>query len=160
VKILVSVEIFVRLEFPFSNVLFLGACRYFLRKLKKVKKSNGQVLAINEVHISYLASAMSMMKLFKMTFADLELFVVPYAHQLLVNDRLYSEMLHSVICYSRLFCAETLSVWAATTMQASLSGSCKRASWTFCLRSNCRWICREGKGVFCKVLRSGERWSK
>lgn len=25
------------------------ACRYFLRKLKKVKKSNGQMLAINEV---------------------------------------------------------------------------------------------------------------
>jgi large subunit ribosomal protein L18Ae len=24
-------------------------CRYFLRKLKKVKKSNGQILAINEV---------------------------------------------------------------------------------------------------------------
>lgn len=24
--------------------------RYFLRKLKKVKKSNGQMLAINEVH--------------------------------------------------------------------------------------------------------------
>jgi len=27
----------------------LCARRYFLRKLKKVKKSNGQVLAINEV---------------------------------------------------------------------------------------------------------------
>jgi hypothetical protein len=25
--------------------------RYFLRKLKKVKKSNGQVLAINEVRL-------------------------------------------------------------------------------------------------------------
>ncbi|RZR97564.1 hypothetical protein BHM03_00026763, partial [Ensete ventricosum] len=27
--------------------------RYFLRKLKKVKKSNGQALAINEVYTSY-----------------------------------------------------------------------------------------------------------
>lgn len=29
--------------------IFYGYCRYFLRKLKKIKKSNGQVLAINEV---------------------------------------------------------------------------------------------------------------
>lgn len=28
--------------------------RYFLRKLKKVKKSNGQMLAINEVWCVYL----------------------------------------------------------------------------------------------------------
>jgi hypothetical protein len=27
-------------------------CRYFLRKLKKVKKSNGQILAFNEVRSS------------------------------------------------------------------------------------------------------------
>ena len=27
--------------------------RYFLRKLKKVKKSNGQMLAINEVYLSH-----------------------------------------------------------------------------------------------------------
>jgi hypothetical protein len=27
-------------------------CRYFLRKLKKVKKSNGQILAFNEVSSS------------------------------------------------------------------------------------------------------------
>jgi hypothetical protein len=109
-QVLISLERFVRLGFPFSNVLFLCACRYFLRKLKKVKKSNGHVLAINFVHISYLDSAMNMIKLFKMTFADLELFVVPYAHQLLVNDCLYSEMQHPVVCYSRLFCVETLSV--------------------------------------------------
>jgi hypothetical protein len=31
------------------NVVWLVLIRYFLRKLKKVKKSNGQVLAINEV---------------------------------------------------------------------------------------------------------------
>jgi hypothetical protein len=35
----------------FMELLF--ACRYFLRKLKKVKKSNGQMLAINEVLSSY-----------------------------------------------------------------------------------------------------------
>ncbi|KAG6504703.1 hypothetical protein ZIOFF_033498 [Zingiber officinale] len=29
--------------------IFYGYCRYFLRKLKKIKKSNGQVLAINEI---------------------------------------------------------------------------------------------------------------
>ena len=27
----------------------LHLCRYFLRKLRKVKKANGQVLAVNEV---------------------------------------------------------------------------------------------------------------
>ena len=27
----------------------LPGCRYFLRKLRKVKKANGQVLAVNEV---------------------------------------------------------------------------------------------------------------
>lgn len=32
-------------------LLLLIFYRYFLRKLKKVKKSNGQVLAINEVSI-------------------------------------------------------------------------------------------------------------
>lgn len=31
--------------------MWVNMCRYFLRKLKKVKKSNGQVLAINEVYI-------------------------------------------------------------------------------------------------------------
>ena len=36
----------------------LGARRYFLRKLKKVKKSNGQVLAINEVLLVHLLPAM------------------------------------------------------------------------------------------------------
>ncbi|RWV88702.1 hypothetical protein BHE74_00020186, partial [Ensete ventricosum] len=40
----------------FSNPLVL---RYFLRKLKKVKKSNGQVLAINEVD-SFFASVVSL----------------------------------------------------------------------------------------------------
>lgn len=35
----------------------LLAYRYFLRKLKKVKKSNGQVLAINEVCISHSSRA-------------------------------------------------------------------------------------------------------
>lgn len=39
------------LDFFSWHLLFMCVCfdRYFLRKLKKVKKSNGQVLAINEV---------------------------------------------------------------------------------------------------------------
>ena len=32
------------------NFMFVILIRYFLRKLKKVKKSNGQMLAINEVY--------------------------------------------------------------------------------------------------------------
>ena len=38
------------------SCLFLR--RYFLRKLKKVKKSNGQILAINEVRLVHLLPAM------------------------------------------------------------------------------------------------------
>lgn len=37
-----------------AMLLFLLFDRYFLRKLKKVKKSNGQVLAINEVHLLFV----------------------------------------------------------------------------------------------------------
>lgn len=42
--------------FAFLLVVLMvdGIRRYFLRKLKKVKKSNGQVLAINEVPVQTL----------------------------------------------------------------------------------------------------------
>ena len=32
-----------------SSFLLCAPCRYFLRKLRKVKKANGQIIAINEV---------------------------------------------------------------------------------------------------------------
>lgn len=52
--------------------------RYFLRKLKKVKKSNGQVLAINEVHaVNTQSPCLAAYYVFSIPLVDCVLHVIP-----------------------------------------------------------------------------------
>lgn len=43
---------------PYKQQRTHWACRYFLSRLRKVKKANGQILAINEVRVSHTAVCM------------------------------------------------------------------------------------------------------
>ena len=50
--------------------MHLLVSRYFLRKLKKVKKSNGQILAINEVWQLQFHTVLDVIVLLSILFVD------------------------------------------------------------------------------------------